>query len=274
MGIWITLWVILSACFAALLVKGFQHYHNGFVLPCSTLATGFILQFLPPLLAGFFTIFWEEADLFYRAVQPYAGMRKEGRPQMAHENLLLEYQFLPSIVISYIAFQKKHYKVMLISLMALIQRLLPIIAAGSVTLFPSSDQDNGTTVYVSSISCTATFVFVLLQLPLIMLTIPDPERRLPHDFATFGDLLSWCWDSDLVRDKIFDMTIQGDDNSKARLNDRRLMKADLLSARGEYAFGKIKKRRNGSNGNSHREEAYVGFDKFCEDNIDMGYPKC
>lgn len=180
---------------------------------------------------------------------------------MAHENLLLEYPFLPSPVISYIAFRKKHYKVSFISLMALVQRLLPIIAAGSVTLFTTSERDDATTVYVSPISCIATLVFVLLELPLIVLIIPGPERRLPHDIATFGDLISWCWDSDLVRHKVFDITIQeGDDNSEAGLDDRRVMKAKLLSDRDKYAFGEIRNRNNRANGNHHEEPAHVGFD--------------
>lgn len=211
MGVWITLWIILSGCFIVLLVKGFQHYYTGFVLPFSTLVTSLILQFLPTFLAGFFIIFWEEADLFYRTIQPFAGMR--GNARKAHENLLLQYPFLPPLMISYIAFQKKHYEVALISLIALVRRIVPIIAAGSVTLSSSSDQD-GTTVFVNPISCTVTLVSIFLELPLIIRTIPGPERRLPHSFATFGDLLSWCCDSELVRHEAFKKPIENDTNAQ------------------------------------------------------------
>lgn len=49
------------------------------------------------------------------------------------------------------------------------------------------------------------------------------------------------------------------------------MKADLLAARDEYAFGEITNPNNGANGNLHRRRARVGFD--LTRNITMGNPE-
>ncbi|KAL0261095.1 hypothetical protein SLS55_004791 [Diplodia seriata] len=272
MGIWITLWVILSGCFATLFIMGFQHYDYGFSLPCNFLLAVFILQFLPTFLAGYFTMFWEEADLYYRQTQAYVGMREQKQPQPAYENLLLEYPCLPALIIPYIALQKKHYKVALISLMALVQRLLPIIAAGSVTLGHSDDQYDATVVWVNPISCGSTLAFILLEFPLIFLARPGPERRLPHECVTIGDMLSWCWDSELVRNQAFDITIPKERVlSGDKLDDRQLMNAGLLWSRGKYAFGEINKDNDRADSNETAGRIRFGFDST--DRITIPTPK-
>ena len=60
--------------------------------------------------AGLFDGFWSDADLFYRASQPFASMYEEN-PQSASENILLDYLCSPPIIVSINAAMNSHFKV-------------------------------------------------------------------------------------------------------------------------------------------------------------------
>ncbi|KAJ8111434.1 hypothetical protein OPT61_g5971 [Boeremia exigua] len=102
-------------------------------------------QFIPTILIELYNWFWQDIDIFARSTQPFRGMSGlEG--DTAIETLLLDYNTTPPWVVAYTALSKRHYRIALTSLMAVVQRLLPILVAGSISIDP---EVTGMTIYAS-----------------------------------------------------------------------------------------------------------------------------
>lgn len=59
------------------------------------------------------------------------------------QSLLLDYNTVPPWIVAYNASPKGHHRIALTSLVAAVQQLLPILAAGSTAVIP---EDAGTTI--------------------------------------------------------------------------------------------------------------------------------
>lgn len=87
--------------------------------------------FVPVRLMMAYRLYWADLDLYYRKLEPWAGMDE---PSPAESNILLDYpyQLLPKIIIN--APHRKHWRTGLASLLGLFSTLPPIVAAGIVTV--------------------------------------------------------------------------------------------------------------------------------------------
>jgi len=185
----------------------------------------FLFQFLPALVVDLYTWFWEDVDTFCRATQPFIGMRE---PKAAAENILLDYPCLPPGIFTYTAIVNQHWKVARISAISLVQRLLPIIVAGMVTVVDDGDHR---TVYAS----LPLLIISMLFLGSYVITIPlevmqdGLKRHLPRNYSAIADLISWCYASSLLRSDA--LAASGHDF------ERWQMEAALRLKRHSYQFG-------------------------------------
>ena len=150
--------------------------------------------------AGLFDGFWSDADLFYRASQPFASMYEEN-PQSASENILLDYLCSPPIIVSINAAMNSHFKVAYFSCLLLASNLFPVLVGDLFVVEPSTD---GIVLLASVRSYWATFAFILVYCISIPLTIPTRKRMLPRSILSLGDLVSFCYDSKLLTSPEFE----------------------------------------------------------------------
>ncbi|KAI9856659.1 MAG: hypothetical protein M1813_008806 [Trichoglossum hirsutum] len=194
MIIWISLAIIL---FGLILVTLVKRVKSGKQINLSYGAASFLFQFLPVFAVGLYTWFWEDVDLFHRATQPFIGLRKPG---FAAENLLLDYNCLPPIIVTYTAITNKHWKVAFVSSMSLLQRLLPIIVAGMVAVIAVDSDSSSSTIYVSlPLSCIALLYLAVYCVAIWYVVRSDGfSRHLPRNYTSIADLVSWCYASSLL----------------------------------------------------------------------------
>lgn len=201
-----------------------------------------VFQFLPTFSVTLFTWYWQDLDHFARSTQPFRGLAS---PNPASENLLLEYTTLPGLVAAYIALTKGHKRVACTSLMAILQRLLPIMTAGSTTIVP---HENDCIVYASK----PIFICVIVWLGLYAFLIPlesfgwpisrhSIERRLPRSYSSISDLLSWTYASKLLRQEDgspFDVPIKGPKAKQWYMTSKlMLMPQQDEQSLAQYSFG-------------------------------------
>ncbi|KAF5007954.1 hypothetical protein FDECE_5723 [Fusarium decemcellulare] len=149
------------------------------------------------ILIGLYTDFWEALAGFTAVTEPFVHMSSETGTDApnADKTLLLNYTSLSFFVKLHTAFGMDHWKVFRTAIMARLQRFLPILVAGSFTIF-----DNGNL----EISFPF-FVVISAWLSVYLLWIPfetlgcDDSRYLPRYFGSLADLLSWTYSSSLLR---------------------------------------------------------------------------
>ncbi|KAH6874582.1 hypothetical protein B0T10DRAFT_586201 [Thelonectria olida] len=162
----------------------------------------FILTFMFCL----YTDFWQTLAGFTALTEPFIHLSNETGtyPRNAERTLLLNYTSLSPLVTVHTAFGMGHWKVVRTTIMARLQRLLPIVVAGSFTIY-----ETGTLVIsppLFAIICLWLLVY-LVWIPLESLSCED-SRYLPRNFCSVADLLSWTYSSSLLRGDISDNTQQ------------------------------------------------------------------
>ncbi|KAJ2895177.1 hypothetical protein MKZ38_006842 [Zalerion maritima] len=175
-----------------------------------------VFELVPTFLASALTWFWEDVALFYSATEPFSHMAETaatfGSPgeniimQPNKENggkledtLLLNYANRFRLATIHAAFLNRHWDTALVNSLAAIQRLLPIMVGSSVAVYP------GNPVFIVISKATAMILVVWLMVYTIAIgyllqSKKGGSRRLPRNFLSVGDIISWTCSSSLLRD--------------------------------------------------------------------------
>jgi len=241
---------------------------NTFHFPFSSNVPSVLFHFILTTLFGFYNVFWEDAQLFSALTEPFvalgtehkaAGASSNGRETNkirnkapnAHETLLLSYTCLPSIVAMYTAFSRNHWKVGRTAVMAMLQRALPIIVAGSFNVYGLGNASESA-VEISRVY----FIIIIIWLAVYLVMIPYEvlecgySRHLPRNFMSIADLLSWTYSSSLFRvdtlnekrsggliDDPLDIQFKREERDQGVKREQWHMEARLRLAENEFCFG-------------------------------------
>jgi hypothetical protein len=238
--IWLSITLMLLAAFVAGL--SFNLVHGRTISMPYNWAT-VVFQFVPGFLVSLYTWFWQDVDLFARSTQPFKGMLN---PNPASENLLLDYNTLPPLVVTYAALKAGHGRVAWTSFMAMVQRLLPIITAGATTVVPRNN--SASTIYASK----PLFIGIIIWLGLYCFLIPLEvfgwnlsrhyvDRHLPRSYSSISDLLSWSYASNILRSDDgdpFEVPVRQPKNKQWYMTTRLMLKLNHDGSDfAKYSFG-------------------------------------
>lgn len=202
---------LLVAYLTALSMGSSRDPKNVFHLPTSTSTAlaEFAFPFLLTLVAGLYSVFWEDMYMFTIITQPYEAMSRQrkggvasGAAGLAEDTLLLPYSGMPRYVAMFEALTRGHWKVFRVALFALLQRVLPIVVGASVTIWPPDENGEGGAVEFSTPLSIVTIVWMVVYLAVIPYEILESgyTRHLPRANITIADLLSWTCSSRLLCD--------------------------------------------------------------------------
>ncbi|KAK0125656.1 hypothetical protein ONS96_009490 [Cadophora gregata f. sp. sojae] len=230
MYIWTTIASILCGLFIAGLCTNMV---KGYNIPFSANLAAFLFQFSLTFVVTLFTWFWEDLDLFTRSTQPFMY---SDSPQPASENLLLDYNCALPYIVTYTALTNNHWKVARISALAPLQRLLPILVGGSISVVDNGDY---------TCTCTASlpiFIVIIVWLFAYIILIPYEtleagyRRHLPRNYCSIADILSWTYASKLLnQSELFDIDLL-DEEKRGQWH----FHAKLQLACKKYMFGLYK----------------------------------
>ncbi|KAK8130408.1 hypothetical protein PG999_002788 [Apiospora kogelbergensis] len=218
----------------------------------------FVLQWLPITVICLFTWLWEDLSMFHAKTEPFKALSSTAGVS-ADDSLLLNYTCLPRPVAIFVAMGKGHVKVAFLMGMAMLGRLLPIVATASYSL-ASNDEETFIRFSLPLSIIIIVWLVVYFLLILWMLATEERERQLPRCYYTIADLLSWTCSSSLLRDdkfmgenkgNPFDVILKGNLEQVQDENDRAVasrvsgygqqwyMKARLRMAQKRYWFGVV-----------------------------------
>lgn len=232
------IWTVAALILCGLLLgAAFTNMSSGIDVSLPYGVASFLFQCLPVFLVHLYTWFWEDADVFCRATQPFLGMR--GKPVPATENILLDYICLPPGIATYTALTKKHWKVARVSAISLLQRLLPIIVAALVTVVDAKDYRR---IYVSSPLLIISLGYLFSYIILIPFEVCQDglKRHLPRSYEAIADVISWCYASSLLRSDAFELSWRKRDEASGYVCERWQMEAALRLKHHSYLFGAYK----------------------------------
>ncbi|KAH9211362.1 hypothetical protein DL95DRAFT_511204 [Leptodontidium sp. 2 PMI_412] len=248
MYIWTTIAFVLCGLFIAALITDMV---DGYDIPFSANLAAFLFQFVLTFIVSQFTWFWEDLDLFTRSTQPF--MHSDS-PQPAAENLLLDYNCALPYIVTYTALTNRHWKVARISALAPLQRLLPILVGGSISVVDNGDY---------TCTCSASlplFIVIIIWLFVYVILIPYEileagyKRHLPRNYCSIADIISWTYASKLLNEESL-LEIDLEDEEK---RDRWYFQAKIQVACKKYLFGMYK--------SSTRNDVYcMGIDEDSTD---------
>ena len=189
---------------------------------------------------------WQPIDLYFRALQPFASLSNL-RGATAEQSLLLEYTACLPVEVTVKAALAGHYKVAWISFVSLLCFTLPVLGGGIFTAqFFEATQD--VRMAASMPGYEALVVFVIVYALSFLVIWPTRKRHLPHDISTLGQLISFIYESPLLRDGAF-----SEPRTKVDLVTRLLAPARGEKSSPKYAFGVYR-------GNDGRE--HLGIDRL------------
>lgn len=179
----------------------------------------------------------------------------------ASETILVDYTTLPPLVVTQAAFARGHHRVAWTSLMAVLQRALPIMTAASTTVIPENDESS--TLYASK----PLFICITAYLSLYCIFIPLEafgwnsfssygNRHLPRNYSSIADLISWCYASKILRSH--DSGYLDVDMRAKNKTEEEYVKAQLITKLDgddvmQYAFGLY-------SSSQHEGVKCIGFD--------------
>jgi hypothetical protein len=189
----------------------------------------FAFRFLPVFLFTIFGHIWVQADEFYRATEPYAGMDKAAP---ASSNILLDYPSSHPVSVTAKALAKGHYRVALFSALSLAATAPPIIAIGVFTSTPSA---TGLTILIQPVGFYVSFVILIIYAFCLCMVRPPPRYRLPRSISSINDTFSYCYASRILDEVGVDgkpiFSAQGAGETRSHL------KARIYLAKKQYQFG-------------------------------------
>ncbi|KIY01614.1 uncharacterized protein Z520_03166 [Fonsecaea multimorphosa CBS 102226] len=192
---------------------------------------------IPALTNSLLSMLWFNADLFYRASAPLAGMFV---PRDARETILLDY-LSPDVVTTVVTgLGNWHWRVVWFTLLTLIAPYISVFAANIFLIRRGDTVDHltiiPTNLYVSLAAVSLYAISCILARPPI-------EYRFPRMVLSISDLLSYCYDSSLMTAKEF--SAQEPDDEEIHLRSK------IHLAKRKYYFGFYR----GTDGKRH-----LGFD--------------
>ncbi len=204
---WIVIAVVLMIAFVVVSLVN-HAVENGFLplLPSPTTTEGFspanfLYSFLPSLLGMILFLVWQPIDLYFRALQPFASL-SDLRGTTAENCLLLDYTSRLPVEVTIKAALAGHYKVAWISFISLLSITLPVLSGGVFTaqFFMATEEVR----IAASMPGYEALVFFAVVYALSFLVIwPTRKRYLPHDISTLGQLISFIYQSPLLKDDAF-----------------------------------------------------------------------
>ncbi|MCJ1270143.1 hypothetical protein MMC22_010038 [Lobaria immixta] len=204
---WIVITIVLMLAFVIVSFVN-RNVERGFLplLPAPTTSQGFspanfLYSFVPSLIGMILFLLWQPIDFYFRALQPFANLSSP-RGTTAKQSLLLDHNASLPIEISIKAALAGHYKVAWISFISLLSAALPVLAGGVFTaqFFPSSQDVR---MAASMPAYEALVVFIVIYALSFLIIWPGRKRHLPHDIRTLGQLISFFYQSPLLRDAAF-----------------------------------------------------------------------
>lgn len=182
--------------------------------------------FLPSFLIGIFSFVWLPADNLFRTMQPLAVMDGGGS---ANETILLEYitDFSPLVV--WKAMQYGHWRVAWFTALALFSSAAPIIAGGIFKFTSSKDSQTSTHVFLSRSNFYGSFAIFCTYLISLIFARPPMRFLAPRAIVALPDLISYCYDTELIRSP--DFSVQDPTDQEEHL------KAKIHLAKRRYEFG-------------------------------------
>ena len=204
-------WVIFAAVLTiAFIVVSFVHsaVQYGFnpMLLSGTNSAGFsssnfLYSFLPALLGMFLFLIWQPIDMYFRAVQPFVNL-SHPKGATAEHSLLLSYPSCYPIETTVLAFLNRDFKVAWISFVSLMSISIPVLAGGVFTA-QYFKKENEIRVAATMPAYIALVVFVAVYAASFFIVWPTRKRYLPHKIHTLADLLSFMYQSPLLKDPAF-----------------------------------------------------------------------
>ena len=188
----------------------------------------FIFRGLLTVFAGLIAQFWSSTDIFHRAVQPFVGMHEEN-PQLASENLLLDYLCCLPVLVSIKAATNGHRKVAYFSFLSLSSRLFPVLVGALFTITPL---ENKITVGASLRTYCAVSIFLLIYCISMPFAWPTRKRALPRAILSLADLISYCYDSKLLTGSEYESVF----TLNRPIDTRRHMESRLFLMEEKYEF--------------------------------------
>ncbi|OCK89132.1 uncharacterized protein K441DRAFT_700111 [Cenococcum geophilum 1.58] len=225
------IWTAAAFTLCGLFIAGLAtNMREGYEIPLSANLAAFLFQFVLTFIVGLYTWLWEDLDLFTRSTQPFLNAETA---QPATENLLLDYNCALPYIVTWIALTNGHWKVARISALAPLQRMLPILVGGSITVVDNGD---------STCTCSASlplFIIIIVWLFLYILLVPYEileagyKRHLPRNYRSIADILSWTYASKQLREgDLLDVDVEDEDK-----RERWYVKAKLQVECKKYLFG-------------------------------------
>ena len=205
--------------------------------PLSTQAGDTIIAVIPAAINSLLSAIWFNADLFYRTAEPLAGM---ATPQLAQENILLDYVSPDPVSLIASALGKWHWRVAYFALLPLVAPYMSVFAVNIFQLSRGDEVDHlrlvPTNFYVSIAALSYYGIsFVLVR--------PSIRYRFPRTVLSISDLLSYCCDSSIMTASEF--SVQEPDDHQIHLQSQ------IYLAKRKYLFGFYR----GKDGQRH-----LGFD--------------
>ena len=204
---WIVIAIVLMIAFIVVSFVN-QAVELGFLplLPAPATTQGFspadfLYSFLPAFFGMILFLVWQPIDMYFRALQPFANLAK-ARGTFAEKSLLLDYPSCIPVEITFQAILSGHYKVAWISFISLLSITLPVLAGGIFTAqFFTSTQDVRIAACMPAYEALVAFLVVYCLSFLVIW--PTRKRYLPHDIRTLGHLISFVYQSPILRDDAF-----------------------------------------------------------------------
>jgi len=178
---------------------------------------------MPTFVFTLFAMLWYTADSYYRMVQPFVGMLE---PQPATENIWLEYTSMPPLVITWKAARNGHCKVALVSLLSALGVTATLLVAGVFSVVPF---ETGYKVIAQPHQYLYSLSFLIVYLIASVALCITGKRYMPRGVWRLADVMSFCYESRLIRLKAFEDHGPNDEKEDLR--------ARLRVMKGKYVFG-------------------------------------
>ena len=164
-------------------------------------SSNFLYSFLPALLGMFLFLAWQPIDIYFRAAQPFASLSRPGGATAA-ESLLLKYPSCMPIESTIRALRARHFRVAWISFMSLLSAMIPVLAGG---VFTAQYFVSNAEVRVAGEMPGYYLLVVILALYAFSFLIiwPTRKRYLPHKINTLAGILSFIYQSSILREEAF-----------------------------------------------------------------------
>lgn len=144
------------------------------------------------ILLTIFGVVYAPADLFYRRMQPFAGM---ALPKLADENILLDYIGPNGAEVLLNSLKNGHWRVACFSIVVKYHQFTPIFASKAFIFVREGNVTKVKGVPSWFYVCMATLV---LNLFLIMYARPPWSYRMPRYIQSIVDMISFCAESLVV----------------------------------------------------------------------------